>query len=71
MKFGIRTPSLKRIIKAKTSGRMKRSVKSTLIPLYGKKGMGLVKEPKRAMVNKMYSKTSVSLWTVLKRLFIA
>lgn len=37
MKFGLRTPSLKRSLKARTTGRAKRAVKKALIPGYGKK----------------------------------
>ena len=37
MKFGIRTPSLKKTLKARTTGKVKRQVKKALIPGYGKK----------------------------------
>ena len=40
MKFGMRKPSLKRSLKARTTGRAKSAVKKALIPEYGKKGMG-------------------------------
>ena len=40
MKFGLRTPSLKKSISARTTGRAKRTVKKALIPGCGKKGMG-------------------------------
>lgn len=40
MKFGMRTPSLKKSFKARTTGNLKRQVKSTINPLYGKRGMG-------------------------------
>ena len=66
MKFGLRTPSLKRSLKAKTTGRAKRTVKKALIPGYGKKGMGWVKNPKKAAYNKVYKKTSFSLWDIFK-----
>ena len=68
MKFGLRTPSLKKSIKARTTGRLKRSVKSAINPLYGKKGMGLL-HPKKAVYNKIYSKNSVSVWDLFKKLF--
>ncbi len=32
MKFGFRKPSLKRSIKARTTGKLKRKVKKTLVP---------------------------------------
>ena len=64
MKFGFRTPSLKKSFKARTSGRLKRSVKSNLIPTYGKKGMGYINNPKKAIYNKVYNKTTVSIFDV-------
>jgi len=66
MKFGLRTPSLKRSLKARTTGRAKRAVKKALIPGYGKKGMGWVKNPKKAAYNKVYNKTSFSIWDIFK-----
>jgi len=61
MKFGFRTPSLKRSFKARTTGKAKRAVKKALIPGYGKKGSGWIKNPKKAAYNKVYNKTSFSL----------
>lgn len=61
MKIGIRKPSLKKSFKARTTGRAKRAVKKALIPGYGKKGMGWIKNPKKALYNKVYNKTSFSV----------
>ena len=58
MKIGFRKPSFKKSIKARTTGRIKRSVKRTLNPFYGKKGMGWAKNPKKAAYNKVYKKTT-------------
>lgn len=58
MKYGMRKPSVKKSIKARTTGRAKRAVKKAVVPGYGKKGMGWVKNPKRAMYNKVYHKTT-------------
>ena len=66
MKFGMRTPSLKRSFKARTTGRAKRAVKKALLPGYGKKGMGWIKNPKKAAYNKIYNKTSFSIWDLFK-----
>lgn len=66
MKIGFRTPSLKRSIKARTTGRLKRSIKRSVNPLYGKKGMGFVKNPKRAVKNKIYRKTTFGLGDLFK-----
>ena len=35
MKIGMRTPSLSKMLKARTTGRAKRAVKRALIPGYG------------------------------------
>lgn len=66
MKFGMRTPSLKRSISARTTGQLKRSVKRAIIPVYGKKGMGWIKNPKKALYNKVYHKTTFSIFDLFK-----
>lgn len=66
MKFGLRTPSLKRSLKARTTGRAKRAVKKALIPGYGKKGIGWIKNPKKAAYNKVYNKTSFGIGDLFK-----
>lgn len=60
MKIGVRKPSLKRSIKARTTGRVTRSIKRVTNPFYGKKGTGFIKSPKRVIYNKVYNKTTVS-----------
>ena len=66
MKFGMRKPSIKKSIKARTTAKYKRKVKKAVVPLYGKKGTGLVKNPKKAVYNKVYKKTTFSLWDLFK-----
>lgn len=66
MKFGLRTPSLKKSISARTTGRVKRTIKKAIIPGYGKKGMGWLKNPKKAAYNKVYNKTTSSISDLLK-----
>ena len=66
MKFGMRKPSLKKSFKARTTGRAKKAVKKSLIPGYGHKGIGLIKNPKKAAYNKVYNKTSFSLFKLFK-----
>lgn len=58
MKIGLRKPSIKRSVKARTTGRLKRKVKSSINPFYGKKGTGWVRNPKKALYNKVYNKTT-------------
>lgn len=61
MKFGIRTPNYKARLKARTTGKIKRKLKKSVNPLYGKKGMGWVNDPKKALYNKVYNKTTVGV----------
>lgn len=66
MKFGMRKPNFKKSIKARTTGKIKRMVKKSINPLYGKKGMGYIKDPKRAIGNKIYNKTTFSITDIFK-----
>lgn len=66
MKVGMRKPSIKKSIKARTTGKAKRQLKSAVNPLYGKKGAGWINNPKRAAYNKVYKKTSFSFWDLFK-----
>lgn len=60
MKVGIRTPSIKKSISARTSGNCKRQLKRMTNPFYGKKGMGWIRDPEKALKNKIYRKTTIS-----------
>lgn len=66
MKFVMRKPSITKSLKARTTTKYKRKVKKALIPGYGNKGMGWAKNPKKAAYNKVYKKTSFSLWDLFK-----
>lgn len=66
MKIGMRKPSVKKSLKARTTGKAKRKVKKALVPGYGKKGMGFVKSPKKSVYNKVYKKTTFSFWDLFK-----
>lgn len=66
MKVGIRKPSIKKSIKARTTGKAKRVVKKAVIPGYGKKGMGWINDPKKAAYNKVYNKTTVGVKDIAK-----
>ena len=63
MKFGLRTPSLKKSIAARTS--VKRFVRHN-IGLKAPKGYGWFTNPKKAMYNRVYNKTTFSVWKGLK-----
>lgn len=66
MKFGFRTPSVKKSLKARTTGAAKRKAKSAFNPTYGTKGMGYAKSPKKAIKNKAYKKATKSFWDIFK-----
>ena len=60
MKTGIRKPSIKKSISARTTGRVNRSFNRIANPFYGKKGTGWISNPKKAAYNKIYRKTTIS-----------
>ncbi|MBO5477771.1 MAG: hypothetical protein J6A15_08480 [Clostridia bacterium] len=66
MKFGMRKPSLRKSISARTTGRAKRALKKALLPGYGKKGSGWLKNPKKAAYNKIYKKNTFSIKDLFK-----
>lgn len=66
MKFGMRKPSIKKSIKARTTGRVKRAIKRKVIPGYGRPGVGFIKNPKRAVKNAIYKRTTFGLGDVLR-----
>lgn len=63
MKFGIRTPSLKKRVAARTS--WKRFARHSL-GLKAPRGMGFLTNPKKAVYNRVYNRTSISVDKVLK-----
>lgn len=68
MKFGFRKPNFKKRIKARTTGKIKRKIKKTINPLYNKKGIGWLKNPKKALYNKTYNKTTFGVDDMIKPL---
>ena len=62
MKFGIRTPSLRRSIAARVSPR--RFVRQSL-GLKAPRGFGWLTDPKRAAYNRVYNRTTVSAWSII------
>jgi len=66
MKFKIKKPSLKKSLSAKFS--VKRKVKNAL-GLKAPKGMGILTNPKKAVKNKTYNKTSIGLGDLFEKIF--
>lgn len=66
MKFGMRKPSLKKRISARTS------IKRQIIHRAGLKmprGYGWLRNPKKYAYNKVYQKTTFDIFKLLKKLF--
>lgn len=66
MKIGFRKPSIMKSLKARTTGRLTRTAKRVINPLYGEKGVGLIRNPKRAVYGKLYKKTTVGIDDVIE-----
>lgn len=62
MKFGVRKPSIRKSIAARTS--VKRMVRHNL-GLKAPRGWGWLTNPKRAAYNHVYSRSTVSFWGIL------
>ena len=67
MKIGVRKPNLSKSLKARTTSNLKRKVKKAIIPIYGQKGTGIIKDPKRAIYNKVYNQTTVDALGSIKK----
>jgi hypothetical protein len=65
MKFGIRKPSIRKVVAARTSPA--RFVRHNL-GLKAPRGFGWVTNPRRALYNRIYNRTSVSFWSLLRKL---
>ena len=65
MKFGMRKPSLKKSFAARTSA--KRMIKNSL-GLKAPRGYGWITNPKKASYNRVYNRTTFSLWSLLRKL---
>lgn len=65
MKIGIRKPSLRKSLAARTS--WKRLVRQSL-GLRAPRGWGWLTNPRRAAYNRVYNRTTISVWTLLRRL---
>ena len=62
MKFGFRTPSLKKRIAARTS--VKRMIRHNL-GIKAPRGMGWITNPKKAAYNRIYSRTTKGCLVIL------
>lgn len=53
-------------LKARTTGKIKRKIKRAFIPFYGKRGTGVIKNPRKAVYNRVYKRTSFSIFDIFK-----
>lgn len=66
MKFGIRKPSFKKRISARTSWKR---VARHRMGVKAPRGMGFIINPKKAIYNRTYNRTSMSVGKLLKKIF--
>ena len=66
MKFGVRKPSIRNSLAARTS--VKRYVRNSL-GLKAPRGYGWLTNRRKAAYNRVYNRTSMSAWSILKKLF--
>ena len=69
MKYGMRTPNINKRISARTTGKVTRAMNKAVNPLYGKKGMGFINNPSKAVYNKVYNKTTTSVDNIIDGIF--
>jgi hypothetical protein len=68
MRVGFRKPSLRKSWAARTS--LKRVIRHRM-GFKAPRGFGWLTNPKRAAYNRIYSRTTISVWRLLARLFKA
>ena len=69
MKYGMRTPNINKRISAKTTGKVTRAMNKAVNLLYGKKGIGFINDPSKAIYNKVYNKTTTSVDNIIDGIF--
>ena len=69
MKYGIRIPNINKRISARTTGKITRTMNKAVNPLYGKKGIGFINDPSKAVYNKVYNKTTTSVDKIINGIF--
>ena len=66
MRSVIRKPSLNKSIAARTSWKR---ILGQGLGLRAPRGWGWITDPKRAAYNRVYNRSSISLWSLLRKLF--
>lgn len=68
VRFGIRRPRPLSSLRARTTGRVERSIKRALVPGYGRPGTGWVRDPRRAARSTVHRRTTIGVGDLLRRL---
>ncbi len=58
---------IKKVLESENNRQSQTCRKKATIPGYGKKGVGWIKNPKKAAYNKVYKKTTFSIMDVFKK----
>lgn len=66
MRFGLRILQLKKSFGVRTTGKIKRKIRKAVNPFYGKKGLGIINNPKRSIKNRIYRKTTFGISDIFK-----
>lgn len=61
MKIGVRKRSFSKSFKARTTGKIKRKLKKSVNPLYGKKNINIAKNPSKYVKDKAYHSLTVGV----------
>lgn len=61
-----RRRSITKSITARTSAKYKRQIKKKILPGYGKKGAGVIKDPKKSMYNAICNRTTIDTRKISK-----
>ena len=67
IKMGIRKPTLSKSLGMGFQGQLTRSLFRSIDKSYGKKNFGMIKHPKKAMYNEVYSKGTFGGFSSLKK----
>lgn len=62
MAYKPRTPNIEKSVKARTTGNINRQIKRSTNPMYGKKGVGFIKDPEKSISDSIYHQTTYSIY---------
>lgn len=66
MRAGMRKPDPMKSLKGMTTGRVKRDIKRAVIPWYGRRWTGFLKDPDRSIYGFLYRRLTFGLRDILR-----